>query len=287
MRERLPLCGPATMLVHRRIVRQAGWPVVTEVAVVANPGPSVTNGRDGNIEAAVTRGVSRLPSNPRHERFRRGEGGSRVADALQRVDLVIFDCDGVIADSEVISANVLIRELLVYDIRIDADYVFRHFVGNSFPVVAGIIGERFGTTLPSTFVSNYRAALREAYAGTIARLCQDGSNRLPKFVLPTVSDALERGAPIDGLALEIAFWSRLCATAADCGIALQDSRRDQLTSAARAARSDPMAFLGLSEVFGDLSRSKPLAEAFARQLEYLWSRGPREALHRFFDGVEA
>ena len=48
-----------------------------------------------------------------------------------------------------------------------------------------------------------------------------------------------------------------------------------------------MAFLGLSEVFGDLSRSKPLAEAFARQLEYLWSRGPREALHRFFDGVEA
>ena len=77
------------------------------------------------------------------------------------------------------------------------------------------------------------------------------------------------------------------ATAADSGIALQDPRSDQLTSAARAARSDPMAFLGLSEVFGDLCRSKPLAEAFARQLEELWSRGPREALHRFFDAVEA
>ena len=30
-----------------------------------------------------------------------------------------------------------------------------------------------------------------------------------------------------------------------------------------------------------------LREAFARQLEEVSSRGPREALHRFFDGVEA
>ena len=56
-----------------------------------------------------------------------------MADALQSVDLVIFDCDGVIADNEVISANLLIQELLVYDIRIDADYVFRNFVAEAFP----------------------------------------------------------------------------------------------------------------------------------------------------------
>ena len=43
----------------------------------------------------------------------------------------------------------------------------------------------------------------------------------------------------------------------------------------------------LSEVFGDLGRSKPWAEAFARQLEEVSSGGPRVALHRFFDGVEA
>ena len=48
-----------------------------------------------------------------------------------------------------------------------------------------------------------------------------------------------------------------------------------------------MAFLGLSEVFGDLCRSKPWTEAFSRQLEEVSSRGPREALHRFFDGAEA
>ena len=106
-------------------------------------------------------------------------------------------------------------------------------------------------------------------------------------IVPTVSDALEQGAPIEGLALEIAFWSRLCATAADSGIDLQDLRSDQLTSAARTARSNPKAFLGLSEIFGDLGQSRPWAEAFARQLEEVSSSGPRVALHRFFDGVEA
>ena len=87
-----------------------------------------------------------------------------MADELQRIELVIFDCDGVIADSEVISANLLVRQLLPCGVRIDAEYVFRNFVGKSFPIVADIIGERFGVALPSTFVGDYRAALREAFA---------------------------------------------------------------------------------------------------------------------------
>ena len=151
------------------------------------------------------------------------------------------------------------------------------------PVLTPISGTDFDAYLTTCA----RRFSNPALGDTIARLCQDGSNRMPKFFLPTVSDALERGAPVDGLTLKIAFWSHYCATAADSGIALQEPRSDQLTSAARAARSDPMAFLGLSEVFGDLCRSKALVEAFARQLEDLWTRGPREALHRFFDSVEA
>ncbi len=90
-----------------------------------------------------------------------------MADELQRVELVIFDCDGVIADSEVISARLLVRQLLPYGICIDTDYVFRNFVGRSFPVAAGIISERFGVALPTTFESDYRAALREAFAESL------------------------------------------------------------------------------------------------------------------------
>ena len=118
-------------------------------------------------------------------------------------------------------------------------------------------------------------------------LCQDASNRLPKFELPRSRTPSSRARRSKGSALEITFWSHLCATAAESGSTLHDSRSDQLTSAARAARSDPAAFLGLSEVFGDLGRSEAWTEAFARQLDEVSSRGPREASHRFFDGVEA
>ena len=174
----------------------------------------------------------------------------------------------------------------VHDAMNDADiarWLMQLMRREVIPVLAPISGTDFDDYLTTCA----RRFSNPALGDTIARLCQDGSNRMPKFFLPTVSDALERGAPVDGLTLKIAFWSRYCATAADSGSALQDPRSDQLTSAARAARSDPMAFLGLSEVFGDLCRSEALAESFARQLEELWSRGPREALHRFFDSVEA
>ena len=90
-----------------------------------------------------------------------------MADASESIDLIIFDCDGVIADSEVISANLLIHELLAYDLRIDPDYVFRNFVGKSLPVVTEIISERFETTLPPAFLNSYRAALREAFADSL------------------------------------------------------------------------------------------------------------------------
>lgn len=151
------------------------------------------------------------------------------------------------------------------------------------PVLAPISGIDFDAYLTTCA----RRFSNPAIGDTIARLCQDGSNRLPKSFLPTVSDALQRGAPIDGLALGIAFWCRYCATVADVGTTLRDPMSDQLSCTAQAARGNPMAFLGLSGVFGDLCRSKPWVETFARQLECLWSRGPRETLHRFFDGMEA
>ena len=137
------------------------------MAVMSNPVSGDASGRHETIKATVTRGPSCLPSIVRRERFRRREGSSRAADALQSVDLVIFDCDGVFADSEVLSASLLIRQLLDFDIRIDADYVYRNFVGKSFPVVADIISERFGIALPPTFVSDYRASLREAFTESL------------------------------------------------------------------------------------------------------------------------
>ena len=55
------------------------------------------------------------------------------------IALVIFDCDGVLIDSESLSTAVLVEMLRARGIAIDRDYVLTHFIGHPYPVVAGKI----------------------------------------------------------------------------------------------------------------------------------------------------
>lgn len=75
------------------------------------------------------------------------------------VALVIFDCDGVIADSEVLSASVMIAQLAELGLSIGPDDVRRDFLGRSFPTVAKVIRERFNHELPEEFEAEYRRRL--------------------------------------------------------------------------------------------------------------------------------
>ena len=88
---------------------------------------------------------------------------------MRKVQLVIFDCDGVLADSEVISARVLAAELRPYDLTLDEDFIFRNFVGQSFPKVADKIRARFQLDVPQEFEAAYRARLVEAFSEGLSR----------------------------------------------------------------------------------------------------------------------
>ena len=79
------------------------------------------------------------------------------------VDLVIFDCDGVLIDSEVISANMLIAELAGYGVQMDMAFVSRHFLGRSYPTVLREVRDTFGVTLPDRFEADYRTRLLAAF----------------------------------------------------------------------------------------------------------------------------
>ncbi|WP_299405417.1 HAD family hydrolase [uncultured Roseobacter sp.] len=78
-------------------------------------------------------------------------------------DLLILDCDGVVIDSEVISAETLIALLSGWDIQIDVAFVREHFLGRSFPTVAGCVYDLFGVRLPARFESDYRQRLFETF----------------------------------------------------------------------------------------------------------------------------
>ncbi|MDX5350661.1 MAG: HAD family hydrolase [Paracoccaceae bacterium] len=78
-------------------------------------------------------------------------------------DLVIFDCDGVLIDSEIISAQMLVQELARLGVGIDLAYVARHFLGRSYPTVMATIRREFGLDLPPSFEEDYRERLLEGF----------------------------------------------------------------------------------------------------------------------------
>lgn len=163
------------------------------------------------------------------------------------------------------------------------------------PLVAGFL-ERLEQaeiipTLPPIPGVDFDAYFRQVVArfsnpkvgDTIPRLCLDGSNRQPKFILPTLAERLKAGAGFAGLALEVALWCRYCAGTAEDGspIEIADERAAELKARGLAARETPERFLEMSAVFGDLGRDPLFAEAFARSLGALWEDGVRSTLGRY------
>ena len=142
--------------------------------------------------------------------------------------------------------------------------------------------------VPDTDLGAYKALVERRFANpaigdTIRRLCLDGSNRQPKFILPSVASRLERGLPIDGLALVGAFWCRYCYGETDDGtpIAPNDPNWPRLNATAVAARRDPAAWLAMSDIFGALGTNATYATAFAAALERVWRDGTRATLVRY------
>jgi mannitol 2-dehydrogenase len=144
---------------------------------------------------------------------------------------------------------------------------------------------------PSTSLDDYRNLVARRFANpkiadTIQRLCFDGSNRQPKFILPSAADRLKSGASVKGLALVSALWCRYCYGETESGkaIAPNDPSWERIQTAAKRARSDPPAFLELRHIFGDLAANPGYVRAFSDGLSSLWTRGVRSTLADYLSG---
>ena len=81
----------------------------------------------------------------------------------ERPDTVIFDLDGVLVDSEILSSETLIAELAEVGIVVTPDHVRREFLGRSFPVVAEELRKSSAGGLPDDFETRYRTRLFAAF----------------------------------------------------------------------------------------------------------------------------
>lgn len=143
-----------------------------------------------------------------------------------------------------------------------------------------------GVTLPDYKQLILRRFSNPDVADTVRRLCLDGSNRQPKFILTSVRDNRARGVVPDGLVLLSALWCRYCAGTTDSGavIAPNDPNWDKLVERSKAAKDDPSQWLAMSEVYGDLGQDKALSDRFAHCLRAVWADGTAKTIQRYLDG---
>ncbi len=118
---------------------------------------------------------------------------------------------------------------------------------------------------------------------TVARLCLDGSNRQPKFILPVIEERLGQGLDIEGLSLEVALWCRYCAGADEMGNPLQvlDENADRLQEKARLAQENPQTFLEMPDIFGALATNEAFSREFSMALRSLWQKGTYATLETY------
>ncbi len=145
--------------------------------------------------------------------------------------------------------------------------------------------------VPDTDLGAYYGLIERRFANpkigdTIARLCYDGANRQPKFILPTALARVEAGGSVTGLALVSALWARYCYGESDSGrpIPPNDPSWDRLNALARQTRDNPTAWLSMTDVFGPLAANPAYVAAFTEALSRLWAEGTRAALAHYIAG---
>ncbi|HEX2914437.1 MAG TPA: mannitol dehydrogenase family protein [Chloroflexia bacterium] len=170
----------------------------------------------------------------------------------------------------------------IHEVMGDAD--FRRFIKRMMdeevtpllPPVPGIDLNDYKETLLLRFAN-------PKIADQVMRICTDGSDRMPKFLLPSLSEALQQNKPHRLLTLAVAGWFRFLRGVDEQGqnIPIADPLADQLKARANEARENPRALLSLREIFGDLGQHDAFVAELAQALAELDTGGAKRTLQAY------
>ncbi len=139
--------------------------------------------------------------------------------------------------------------------------------------------------VPGIDLEDYRRTLIERFANpevkdTLARLCAESSDRIPKWLVPVIREQLAAGGEFRRSAAVVASWARYAEGIDERGepIAVVDRLREELLAIAAENRIRPTAFIENRELFGDLAEDARFREAYLWALASLHERGARATL---------
>jgi len=101
----------------------------------------------------------------------------------------------------------------------------------------------------------------------VARLCSEGSAKMPKWVVPSIVELAEKRNSTRLLSLVIAAWIKYLQSPVDnrgSAIEVVDARAGELKRATESIGDDPRPFLAMKSLFGPAYFGEP---AFANDVE--------------------
>ena len=158
----------------------------------------------------------------------------------------------------------------------------------------GYMDEEASPTLgpvPGVDLDAYKHQLIERFANpeikdTLARLCAESSDRIPKWLVPVIRHELRSGGPVRRSALVVAAWARYAEGVDESGapIDIVDRRKDAVMRRAAAQGDDRLAFLRDPDLFGDLVEDERFTKEYVAALDSLHERGARATLEAWENG---
>jgi mannitol 2-dehydrogenase len=146
-------------------------------------------------------------------------------------------------------------------------------------------GEPTLLPVPGIDLDEYKRTLLERFANpevrdTLARLCAESSDRIPKWLLPVVEWNLQHDGEIRMSAAVVASWARYAEGVDEAGepITVVDRLADTLVPIARQQRDRPTAFIENRDLFGDLVDNPRFVAAYLATLDILLDGGAQAAL---------
>ena len=117
---------------------------------------------------------------------------------------------------------------------------------------------------------------------TVARLCAESSDRIPKWLLPVIRQQLAAGGPITLATSVVASWARYSEGVDEQGdpIDVVDRLADRLRAAATRQHDEPLAFISDREIFGDLVDQPVFVDSYLESLTSLQQVGARATLEK-------